>query len=61
MTASDSNLDRHMLEALICPKTQATLHYDAQRQEPVSKAAGFACPIRNGSPVMPMDEARQVD
>ena len=25
--------DRHMLEALVCPVTHATLHYDAARQE----------------------------
>ena len=27
-------IDRRMLEALICPQTQASLRYDAERQEP---------------------------
>ncbi len=53
--------DRHMLEALICPQTHTTLHYDADKQELVSKAAGLAFPIRNGIPVMLVDEARQLD
>lgn len=53
--------DRRMLEALVCPQTQTTLHYDAERQELVSKAAGLAFPIRNGIPVMLLDEARALD
>ncbi len=53
--------DRRMLEALICPQTQTTLAYDAARQELVSKAAGLAFPIRNGIPVMLIDEARVLD
>ncbi|WP_372990392.1 Trm112 family protein [Sulfitobacter sp.] len=50
-----------MLEALVCPRTQTTLRYDADRQELVSKAAGLAYPIRNGIPVMLVDEARVLD
>jgi uncharacterized protein YbaR (Trm112 family) len=50
--------DRRMLEALICPRTQTTLSYDAERQELVSKAGNLAFPIRNGIPVMLEDEAR---
>lgn len=50
--------DRRMLEALICPRSHQTLRYDAERQELVSKSAGLAYPIRNGIPVMLIDEAR---
>ena len=50
--------DRRMLEALICPRTQTTLRYDAEKQELVSASAGLAFPIRNGIPVMLEDEAR---
>ncbi len=53
--------DRRMLEALICPQTQATLSYDVDRQELVSRAAGLAYPIRDGIPVMLVDEARKLD
>ncbi len=53
--------DRRMLEALVCPQSHATLSYDAARQELVSKKAGLAYPIRNGIPVMLVDEARKLD
>jgi uncharacterized protein YbaR (Trm112 family) len=53
--------DRRMLEALVCPLMQTPLHYDAERQELVSKAAGLAFPIRGGIPIMLVDEARRLD
>lgn len=61
MTESDVVFDRRMLEALICPRTQTTLKYDAKRQELISEAANLAYPIRNGIPVMLVDEARALD
>lgn len=53
--------ERKMLEALVCPVTQAALTYDAEKQELVSKAAHLAFPIRNGIPIMLVDEARELD
>ncbi|CUH86729.1 hypothetical protein PH5382_00642 [Phaeobacter sp. CECT 5382] len=53
--------DRRMLEALVCPKTQTVLEYDADAQELISKAANLAFPIRNGIPVMLVDEARVLE
>ena len=54
-------VDRKMLEALVCPLTRNTLVYDRDAQELISKAAGLAFPIRNGIPVMLVDEARSLD
>ena len=54
-------IDRRMLESLVCPLTQSTLTYDADKQELVSKAAKLAFPIRDGIPVMLVDEARPLD
>ncbi|AUC52543.1 MAG: Trm112 family protein [Sagittula sp.] len=53
--------DRRMLEALVCPVSQSVLSYDADRQELVSEPAGLAYPIRDGIPVMLVDEARRLD
>jgi len=53
--------DRAMLEALVCPLTQGRLSYDSARQELVSKSAHLAYPIRDGIPIMLIDEARDVD
>ncbi len=59
---SDTNkTDPKLLEALVCPVTRSTLRYDAAKQELVSKAAGLAFPIRNGIPVMLVDEARALE
>ncbi len=58
---SPPSFDRKMLEALVCPTTKGRLSYDAKRQELVSKAAHLAFPIRNGIPIMLVDEARDVD
>lgn len=59
--APQASFDRRMLEALVCPVTQATLSYDAERQELVSKAAHLAFPIRGGIPIMLVSEARELD
>ncbi|WP_370159648.1 Trm112 family protein [Salipiger bermudensis] len=64
MTEADTSLTafyRRMLEALVCPATQHRLNYDLERQELISKAAGLAYPIRDGIPVMLVDEARRID
>ena len=53
--------DRRRLEARICPRAGTRLEYDADKQELVSKRAGLAYPIRNGIPVMLVDEARKLD
>ena len=50
-----------LLELLVCPLTRTTLHYDAARQELVSKAAKLAYPIRGGIPIMLPDEARRLE
>ena len=56
-----SEFDPKMLEALVCPQTRQRLTYDASNDELVSKAAHLAYPIRDGIPVLLVDEARQLD
>lgn len=56
-----TEFDRRMLEALVCPVTQANLTYDAEAQELISKPAHLAFPIRDGIPIMLVSEARQID
>lgn len=53
--------DKRLLEALVCPATGAPLEYDASAQELVSHKAKLAFPIRNGVPIMLIDEARELD
>lgn len=61
MTTPPAKSDPKMLEALICPQTHGTLNYDAEAQELVSKKAKLAFPIRNGIPILLIDEARALD
>ena len=51
-------VDPKLLEILVCPLTKAPLRYDSARQELVSEQAGLAYPIRDGIPIMLVDEAR---
>ena len=60
MTDATVQFDRRMLEALVCPVTHAVLEYDVERQELLSRNAGLAFPIRDGIPVMLLDEARRI-
>ncbi|QIE46395.1 Trm112 family protein [Pseudohalocynthiibacter aestuariivivens] len=53
--------DRRMLEALICPQSHQGLEYDADAQELISRRAGLAFPIRNGIPILLVDEARVLE
>jgi len=52
--------DPKLLEILVCPLTKASLIYDREKQELVSKSAGLAYPIRNGVPIMLAGEAREL-
>ena len=54
-------VDRKLLEILVCPLTKGPLTYDRERQELVSEQAGLAYPIRDGIPIMLVDEARRLD
>ena len=59
--SDDKGFDRRMLESLVCPETRAPLSYDAEAQELISKAAHLAYPIKDGIPIMLVDEARKLD
>ena len=50
-----------MLEAIVCPLTHATLEYRKDDQELICQKAGLAYPIRDGIPIMLIDEARRLD
>jgi uncharacterized protein len=47
-----------LLAILVCPITRTPLIYDEASQELISEAAGVAYPIRQGTPVMLIEEAR---
>lgn len=53
--------DPKLLEMLVCPVTRGPLRYDSTKQELVSDQAKLAFPIRDGIPIMLIEEARKLD
>jgi uncharacterized protein YbaR (Trm112 family) len=53
-----TEVDPRLLEILVCPLTKGPLRYDREAQELISEEAGLAYPIRDGIPIMLVDEAR---
>ncbi len=58
---SERKADPWLLEVLVCPVTRRPLRYDETRQELVSDQARLAYPIRDGIPIMLVEEARELD
>ncbi len=56
-----AELDPRLLEILVCPLTKKPLRWDPERRELVSEAAGLAYPVRDGIPIMLVEEARRLD
>lgn len=55
-----AEVDARLLEILVCPLTKTTLRYDSAAKELISDKAGLAYPIRDGIPIMLVDEARKL-
>lgn len=53
-------IDPKLLEILVCPLTKSPLRYNKDAQELISDQAKLAFPIRDGIPIMLVDEARQL-
>jgi len=61
MAESSPQIDPKLLEILVCPLTKSPLRYDRDAQELISDQAGLAYPIRDGIPIMLVDEARRIE
>ena len=60
MSDDASGIDPKLLEILVCPLTKGPLTYDSDAQELISGQARLAYPIRDGIPIMLVDEARPI-
>ena len=56
-----TEIDPKLLEILVCPVTRSPLVYDRAQSELISKEAGLAYPVRDGIPIMLVEEARKLD
>jgi len=55
------DVDSKLLEILVCPLTKGPLRFDKNRQELISDQAKLAYPIRDGIPIMLVEEARALN
>ena len=53
-------MNEALLAKLVCPVTRTPLRYDAEARELISEAAGLAYPVRDGVPVLLVEEARTI-
>jgi uncharacterized protein len=60
-TSPPTPVDPRLLEILVCPLTKGPLEYDAMAGELISRRAGLAYPVRDGIPIMLIEEARKLD
>ncbi len=54
-------VDPKLLEILVCPVSKRQLVYDREAGELISETARLAFPIRDGVPIMLVEEARSLD
>ena len=53
-------MDKKLLDILVCPLCKGKLVYDKKAQELICKADRLAYPVRDGIPVMLVDEADEL-
>ena len=58
---SSQDINHKLLEILVCPLTKGPLEFDKDKQELISQKAKLAYPIRDGIPIMLVEEARELD
>jgi uncharacterized protein YbaR (Trm112 family) len=54
-------MESRLLEILVCPLCKGTLHLHREQQELVCNTDKLAFPIRDGIPVMLVQEARDLN
>tara|TARA_Y100000590_G_scaffold452259_1_gene595019 strand:- start:5023 stop:5208 length:186 start_codon:yes stop_codon:yes gene_type:complete len=56
-----NKLNKNLLEILVCPISKGKLEYDEKNQELISKKSGLAYPIKDGIPIMLLQESRKIN
>ena len=61
MTLDDKNIfDESLLDIIVCPVTKEKLIFDKENNELLSKEANLAFPIKDGIPILLIEEARKI-
>ncbi len=54
-------MDAKLLEILVCPLCKGPLKFAKEKQELICRADRLAYPIRDGIPIMWVDQARAIE
>ena len=54
------SFDVSLLEIIVCPVTKEKLSYDKKNNELLSNKANLAFPIKEGIPILLLEEARKI-
>ena len=61
MNSSSQNTNSEFFSTIVCPITKTNLKFNSGTQELISEAASLAFPVKNGIPILLIDEARKID
>ncbi len=54
------SFDESLLDIIVCPVTKEKLIFDKKNNELLSKEANLAFPIKDGIPILLIEEARKI-
>ncbi|OUV98485.1 MAG: Trm112 family protein [Alphaproteobacteria bacterium TMED93] len=57
---SKDSFDVSLLDIIVCPVTKEKLSYDKKNNELLSSKANLAFPIKEGIPILLLEEARKI-
>ncbi len=55
-----SKIDKKLLKILVCPVSKKSLSLNEETNELICEESGLAYPIKDGIPVMLIEEARKI-
>jgi len=61
MSISPGYNQKALFKCLVCPISRNSLTFDENSSELISESAAVAFPIRNGIPILLIEEARALD
>ena len=55
------NFNKELLKIIVCPLSKERLIYDEGSNSLIAKTSKLAYPIKNGIPIMIVEEAKKID